>query len=334
VLDAAIAGRDVIFGGVRVFDGERFLTGVHDVVVRSGRVDSMQPAATDRLTDRSGGVLFPGFVDAHVHLSFSNANDVVLGGVTGVLDLGAPADYAFSDHAPLRLRAAGPLVTAPGGYPTTSWGANGYGLEVATAAEARETVAMLADRGAAIIKIAIEPSGGPVLDDVILGEVVAGAHARGLAVAAHALSEGPVRSALDAGADVLAHTPIEPLSGDTVRELGARGVKIISTLRAFGASPAARDNLAKLADAGCPIAYGTDLGNGPIRAGIDVDELGLLEGALGGRTQALAAATSTAGTLAGSGGRLAPGLPADLVWVPRFDSLADLRRDAEVLVGR
>ena len=327
----------VLFAGVRLFDGERLVDGPTDVAVALGTVlgvgDGLSLAGSGEVTTIEGGWLFPGFVDAHVHLSMSEPEAVAAGGVTGVLDLGSPLRYAFAAHPPIRFAAAGPLITARRGYPTTSWGANGYGLEVNDPEQAADAVALLADGGAAMIKFAIEPRGGPVLDGATLRSVVDAAHARGLKVAAHALAVDAVAQALEVGADVLAHTPVERLPGDLVAALGAAGVHVISTVRAFGDSPDARANVAALADAGCVVAYGTDLGNGAIRPGIDPDELAILDEALSGRDRALAAATSVSGALAGHGGRIADGAPADLVWVPRFESYDDLRRGAHVFIG-
>jgi imidazolonepropionase-like amidohydrolase len=330
------SSEDLLFESVRLFDGERFLDGPRWVLVNGGSVVGIERGSIARrgAKRRAGGALLPGFVDAHVHLSFSSGREVFAGGVTAVLDLGEPLAYAFAFDAPVRFRAAGPLITAPGGYPTRSWGANGYGLEVASTADAREAVAMLADRGAALIKVAIEPDAGPVLDAEVLRAVVAVAHAKRLKVAAHALGLAAVRGALDAGVDVLAHTPVEPLPDDLVRAAGSRSVIVISTVRAFGGRDSTRANLAALAAAGCPVVYGTDLGNNGIRPGIDTQEIEILETALGGREQALRAATSGAGALAGVGGRVAVGSPADLVWCPALDSAADLRRNIEVWVGR
>jgi len=328
--------KDLLFEGVRVFDGERFLEGSRSVLVRDGTIAEISPISTAGadVPRRHGGVLFPGFVDAHVHLSFFDAPSVAQAGVIAVLDLGEPLDYAFSSHPPLRFRAAGPLITAPGGYPTRSWGANGYGLEVAGEKEAREAVAMLADRGAAMIKVAIEPGAGPVLDETALRAVGEAAHARRLEVAAHALGLASVKAAVAAGVDVLAHTPIDRLPDDLLHSLGSAGITVISTVRAFGSRASTRDNLAALAAAGCPVVYGTDLGNDGIQPGIDTAELAILEEALGGRERALAAATAGAGALAGVRGRIAVREPADLVWVPAFSSFDDLGKDLHVWVGR
>ncbi|HEX9694763.1 MAG TPA: amidohydrolase family protein [Actinomycetota bacterium] len=293
--------------GVELFDGERVSDRRCDVLVKDGRIVSIDPAGTHAaavgaaVRVKEGGAVLPGIVDAHVHVSLSTPDAIVAGGVTAALDLGAPIDGAFAPHPPLRMRAAGPLLTAAGGYPTRSWGAGGYGLELAGESNAREAVAMLADRGAAMIKVALTDD--PALDDAVLAAVAAAARGRGLRVAAHALGIANVRTAVEAGIDVLAHTPVEPLPDDLIAALAMRGVTVISTVRAFGGAPATRANLRALAAAGCEIVYGTDLGNDGIEPGVDAEELSIvadaLGGALGGVEPALRAATSRAAALAG-----------------------------------
>jgi imidazolonepropionase-like amidohydrolase len=301
------------FRAVEVFDGERLLEGRYDVLISEGRIASVERTASE---ERSG-VLLPGLIDAHVHLSFSTPDAVASGGVTGVLDLGEPLEYAFAPHPPLRYAAAGPLLTAPGGYPTRSWGAGGFGLEVADEAAAHEAVAALAAAGAAIIKVAVLPG---ELDPARIRAIVQVARVRGLRVAAHALDATSVRTAAEAGVDVLAHTPVERLPDDLTAALGRATMSVISTVRAFGGSGKTRANLASLAAAGCPIVYGTDLGNAGIAPGIDAEELAVLEAALGSRDAALGAATGDAATLTGlPGGRIVPGAPADVVLADRYD---------------
>jgi imidazolonepropionase-like amidohydrolase len=251
--------------------------------------------------------------------------------VTTVLDLGAPMPYATAPHAPLRYRFAGPLLTAPGGYPTGSWGAAGYGLEVAHIDDARAAVTRLHDAGAAIIKVALESSEGPELDADLVRCIVEEAHAHGLRVAAHALAASSVATAAECGVDVLAHTPTQELPAEVVRSCA--GMIVISTVRAFAGSPTTVRNLTRLVEAGCTAVYGTDLGNGAIRPGIDTAELEILASVLAGPDAALAAATSAASGLAGCGGRVAEGEPADLVWVPAFERLGDLAGEPAVWVG-
>lgn len=325
-----------MFRAVRLFDGVRFHAGPQDVLIQDGRIASVTPAeagatAASRTVD--GGVLLPGFVDAHVHLTLSDPLAVARRGVTTVVDLGAPSSVAFRPAPPLRCHAAGPLITARRGYPTRSWGRAGYGLEVDDERSARDAVAFLVDAGASIIKVAVEPGEPPVLAPSLLHTVVDEAHRRNVRVAAHALRRAAVRDAIDAGADILAHSPVEPLDQTLVSTIATRGTIVISTVRAFGASAAAIDNLTALANAGAPVAYGTDLGNGAIEPGIDAREIALLASILGSLDAALAAATSGSGEVAGTGGRIRVNEPADLVWMRALEGAQDLGGDVAVWIG-
>jgi imidazolonepropionase-like amidohydrolase len=256
-------------------------------------VTASRPPRGARTVDARGLTLVPAFIDAHVHLSVAGepgaiAREQARRGVAAVLDLGAAERRLPLDHPPLRVRFSGPLLTARGGYPTRSWGKSGEGLEISSAADARSAVRRLAKSGASFVKLAFD-SRFPLLALDVARAAADEAHALGLRVAAHALERETVRLALDAGADVLAHTPRDPLPDDLLRRLENKWV--ISTLRAFGV-PAAR--LRALAEAGARIAYGTDLGNEGTRPGIDAGELALVAEA---GVDPVAAATSAAAAL-------------------------------------
>lgn len=257
--------------------------------------------------------IVPAFIDAHVHLSV--AGDLTLvarlelrRGIAGVLDLGEPERLLPIDQRPLRVRWSGPLMTAPGGYPTQTWGRDGYGLELSTAAAAREAVARLAEKEARFVKLAFDPR-FPMLQPDVARAAADEAHRRGLLVAAHALEADSVRLALDAGADVLAHTPRDPLPPDLLAR--TKGKWVISTLSAFGVPP---DRLRALKEAGARIAYGTDLGNEQTKPGIDERELALLAAA---GVDPVKAATVDAAELLGFRdlGRLSVGSSASLLGV-------------------
>ncbi|MHB8512554.1 MAG: amidohydrolase family protein [Actinomycetota bacterium] len=295
-----------------MFDGIFTLPNQYDLEVDSGTITSIRPSSSFDSSRKLA--LVPCVIDCHVHLTFSAAREVLDHGVAGALDLGAPMGSDFGADSSLRLRWSGPLLTAPSGYPTKSWGANGYGLEIADSNAARRAVAALQDIGASMIKFALQPPRILSLD--IAKEIVEESHARGLPTIAHALDMASVRIALDAGIDALAHAPIESLPEDLIAKLGSRRTPIISTLRAFGETEVARSNLVKLARAGCTIIYGTDLGNDGIKPGVDAEELMLLESVLGSFDAALASATSVASEFAGfSFGRIKQGEPATMMLV-------------------
>ncbi len=305
---------------------------VHVTAGRVRAVDERPAEAGERAVDVAGTVLVPGVIDSHVHLAFGDPSREVAGGIAAVVDLGAPLGL-FEGPAlgPLRVVFAGPLLTAPGGYPTRGWGASGFGLEVRGAGDAARAVEQLAARGARVIKLAIEPQAGPTLSAAALASATRTAHAHGLKVGAHAVGVASVRQALAAGVDFLAHTPLERLPDELVRGFCARpGAAVVSTLAAFGARPAALDNLRRMRLSGCVVLYGTDLGNG-IAEGIQADELSALAGAGLSPAEVLAAATRVPAAYwpLAELGAIAPGRTASLLALS-----ADPTRDARALTRR
>src|SRR5512132_4591988 len=118
------------------------------VVCEGGRVTYAGPSAAAPPADELlevDGFLMPGVVDRHVHIRLADPGAVLLGGVTAVRDLAWPPDIIFpladaselpTFNGPL-IRAAGPMITAPGGYPAAErWAPPGPGLEVRGAEEA------------------------------------------------------------------------------------------------------------------------------------------------------------------------------------------------------
>jgi imidazolonepropionase-like amidohydrolase len=306
------------------------------IAVDRGRIagEADKPPAGARTVDAKGLVLLPAFIDAHVHLSVAGdvasiARAELRGGVAAVLDLGEPERLLPLSAAPLRVRFAGPLLTAPRGYPTQSWGAGGYGLELAEADDARAAVQRLAKAGARFAKLAFDRR-FPVLDPAVARAAVQEAHRLGLQVAAHALDVEMVRRALDAGVDILAHTPVERLPDDLVAVIGGKRTWIISTLHAFGGTPTALANLGRLRSGGARIVYGTDLGNQGTSPGIDAQELALLAQAGFSAGEVIAAATTAAAELLGDPdlGRLTKGAAASVIGV-REESLKDVRLIAQ-----
>ena len=238
------------------------------LTVRGDRIIEVAPAAG--ATAR--GFVSPPVIDSHVHLAFwSVADKLVATGIEGVVDLAAPErELPALAAAPVHVVAAGPMLTRDGGYPLDAWGADGYGAGCHDAACVTATVDRLASKGVRVIKLALDDDG---LAAALVPVAVAAAHAHGLKVAAHALSDASARVAGLAGVDVLAHTPVEPLADDTVAAW--RGKAVISTLAAFGGSADAVANLRKLRAAGCTVLYGTDMGNARV-AGPNPDEIALM----------------------------------------------------------
>src|SRR5207302_10848416 len=119
---------------------------------------------------------------------------------------------------------------------------------------------------------------GPTLTDEDLVAICDAAHERDARVTCHAQGRGQVERALGAGVDELAHCPwSETLSEDVIAGVAAR-MRIVSTLDILSRGSdtpqlrRATDNLNRFLQAGGQVAYGTDLGNGPVPPGIHVGE--------------------------------------------------------------
>ena len=313
---------------------------VSDVVVVC-RGDTIERVATaaDPVGDVDvlalDGFLVPAGADRHVHVEMGDPVALVRRGITAVRDLAWPEDRIFSladaSEAPgfdgPLIRAAGPMLTAPGGYPThAGWAPPGTGLEIEDAGAAAETVQRLRQRGAVAIKVSLNADAGPTPSDAVLGAICDAARDRDLPVTAHAQGAGQVARALGAGVGELAHTPWSERLSDDLIEAAAGRMRWVSTLaihdaghdaghdpghdagQAAGAETrdltTAIDNLARFHRAGGTVTYGTDLGNGAIPSGIHTGELQLLHDA-GLGAEAVMAALARA--------PIEPGAPADLV---------------------
>lgn len=317
-------------------DAEPFADGAvivdgHGRIVACGPRSSLQLPADLPVRGDRGSWIGPGLCDAHVHLAFGGLDQSLFGGLVGVRDLGAPRHRAASVRTghgrPGRgkpfVAAAGPILTAAGGYPSRSWGADGFAVFADTPAGARHAVRELAVSGADVIKIALEPRHGwPVMDPATVRAAVDTAHAAGLGVVAHALTAEMVARAVSAGVDELAHTPTERLDDELIEQIAARDVAVVSTLQTFfseGVGSAARANATNLVAAGVVLRYGTDLGNAGTRPGVDPRELDRLADAGLGRLGALRAATRHSAQAPGMRrrtGLLRVGEPAALVLLP------------------
>lgn len=206
-------------------------------------------------------------------------------------------------------------------------------------------------RGATVIKLM--PSGGiasagddpraQTMAQDEIEEAVRTAHALGLKVAAHLYPSAAIQTSVRAGIDSVEHGSFA--DAETFKLMKERGVWLVPTLTVYdvfyetaskhpellppgtAAKELANDLLPKknfplAVKSGVKIAYGTDLGEGDHSLEFEL----LVQGGLT-PTQALQAATSSAGALIGDKaeiGVVAPGAYADLVAV-QGDPTADIK---------
>lgn len=226
------------------------------------------------------------YVDHHVHLGLVDWSLLPDGELGGVVDLGwSPAigDIARDLRAAgLRVDVAGGFLTAPGGYPSDRpWAPRGSTAFVAEPDDADAAVAAQRELGATVVKVTLNRDAGPVPDLATLEAVVRAAD--GLPVVAHVQGAGMLELALAAGVATIAHAPwTHHLDDAVIAECVEAGQGWISTLdiHGFGSTSPdqerALDNLGRFHQAGGRVLYGTDLGNGPLPAGLNHRELDLL----------------------------------------------------------
>lgn len=257
--------RSFVVRGVRIFDGER-LAEADSVLVEQGVItavgrDVAAPAGSPVL-DGGARMLLPGLIDAHTHTGSSvNADptgSALRFGVTSMIDMftevrllpGFGRQRAANERVPgADVWSAGTLVTAPGGHGTQ------YGLNIPTLAPGADAAAFVQarlDEGAAFIKIIIDDVRlfGPLQPTLAADQVAAvvtAAHERGAVTAAHVSSAHDTAVAVAAGADLLAHAPVERLDGSLVTTMREQGMAVVATLSVI-AGLGCTDDATDLAD--------------------------------------------------------------------------------------
>ena len=300
------------------------------VTVRGRRIASVAEVAADGVPtlDMDGGVVIPGFIDAHVHMQFTTPEEVLAGGVTAVRDLGGPsaAAQALVGRTPLKVLVAGRILTPVGGYPSRSWGDDGTAREVSDIEDAARAVEEQVLAGATIVKVALEPAGGaPLFDLDTLTTIVARAREYGLRTTAHVGSAQALELAIEAGVRELCHLPLHDVTPAEMVAAAEAAMVLVPTLQIRGGDDGALAALAAFREAGGEVLYGSDLGNGGTAPGIEVGEVELMLAAGMTPAEVLASATADPAFYLGlDTGRLEVDRVADLV-VLGGDPLRDPR---------
>ena len=304
------------------------------------------------VVDAPDWTVMPGVVDLHVHVEQHPPRRMLAGGITTARDLGGSVpevlETAKRSRAPgidgPTLLAAGPMITATGGYPVhaTWYGAADAACEVDGVEQARATVERLVSQGADVIKVALDDRRGPTPSLQILRALVDTAHGHHRKVTCHVAGLGELEKVLEAQADELAHMIFghdlipEPLLDRMV----GQGVAIVTTLmwRDDHEYRVAVDNTHRFHTRGGTVLYGTDLGAGgatdriagPI-PGVEPRELIALQDAGLSPLQVLRAATSAPARWLGLDevGAITVGADADLLLL-RGDPMSAVKKAANV----
>ena len=261
----------------RHFDGREMRDGPCRIELNRGRIERVEPLldgvpASPSPGDGSGVLdlrqrtLLPGLINTHVHIARGgmfapleplsldqvamNLRATLAAGVTTVGEMGCSAPLVAAlrakterdpRHGP-SIVAAGPLLTAEGGYPLDwlpkIYARLGVALACGDEAAACAHVARLRVAGMDHIKLALMSLSYakrplPHVEVPVAKAVVAEAHRLGLRVLAHAHSNHDYGIALDAGVDALMHSSFEPLDATTIARIRDDGVRVCPTLWVF-----------------------------------------------------------------------------------------------------
>jgi imidazolonepropionase-like amidohydrolase len=241
--------------GAVVFEGNR--------ITAAGPASAVDVPDGAHVIDAGGGLIMPGVIDNHMHAFWPDSamltsdEDTLTpwlqAGVTTLVDTGtirhtlrAHRALAESVTHPPRFFMAGPLITVPGGYPTTRRENDMamYAWTVEGPEEAYEVAAKLIDEeGADLIKIAVETGfdtdyefteGWPTLSRDEIEAVVRAAHERGRTVRAHVTNPLELLVSAQAGVDAAAHTPIHEIPDEVLDEVVTYDMILISTANIWG----------------------------------------------------------------------------------------------------
>lgn len=252
------ASQSFVVKDVRLFDGERVVP-VTDVFVVDGKImeigRGLQPVNAQVINGR-GMTLLPGLIDAHVHSFPGSAEDALRFGVTTELEMFGMAPPEVLAASRSRRDAYGPTtrsdvwtsgigVTTPDGIPAR----NAPPGAIPSLSNDGDATAFIAERvanGSDYIKIYYDHGRTPTGEARFgtftpeqLRRAVAAAHALRRIAVVHVGSLDEARTAVDAGADGLAHIFTDSPADPAFVSLAlTRGLFVIPTFSAIAGGSA------------------------------------------------------------------------------------------------
>lgn len=284
----------------RWFDGANFVE--KTVYVMAGIFAPQIDSPSDRIVDLDGGYAVPAFGDAHTHaladmpspipevnammrqiqidawmrqgvFYIANPNSIanITAEVRPHVNVPGSVSAAFSNGG----------ITGPGGHPIQIYGEDmrGQAYHVVDSEADLKRVWPLVLRGRPdFVKVYLEVSeehlsrradaafyGKRGLDPKLLSAIVDRAHAARLRVAVHIASQADVLVALEAGADTIAHLPLERLTNAIAQKAARQKTVFMTTVTSHRPTTHISDieavhrfNLQLLRQYGVPLILGTD----------------------------------------------------------------------------
>lgn len=342
------------------FNGKQFVP-FKEIVIKSDTIFSINDKKSHINAIRinlAGKYLLPGFTDAHVHLMGNpdsllqplspeyNTNKALRYGVTTLVDLFFAEDKIISFKQLTKdspqyystLLLSGPMLTAPGGHGTE------YGVPTRTiksATEVTEIVTEVITNGADVIKAVYQVhSSRHSISKETLIEIIRNAHAHHKKVFVHVNMAAEATDCAEAGADVLAHMPVDSFSREELIKIKQSGIVIVPTIsviehyydRHSNIQTYYHQNLQQCISMNIPILAGTDAGNYGIYYGSSLhSELQYYIAAGMSKAMAIRTATENIGLVFPQlkRGKIKPGYIADII-VLNTNPMQDIRNTTDI----
>lgn len=190
-----------------VFDGERVWENA-SVVIENGVVSAETVLGVGEVDSRY--LLMPGLIDAHTHMgTMAQVETMLRYGITATCDVSAP---------PSLVAASGRLTIH-----------SSAGMAMGVVLSGRSYVEKAVKNGARYIKVLLFNTHS--IGKRALCNVVEAAHEKGLKVAVHATEIATVLEAVDAGADILLHVPMQEAFPEVLaRAIAENSIAVAPTL--------------------------------------------------------------------------------------------------------
>ena len=190
-----------------IFDGERVLESAC-ITIENGIITAVTECGLE--TCDSDYFLMPGLIDAHTHMgSNAQVKDLLEHGVLATCDVSASQELIANSKEVKIINSGGMAM----------------GIVVSGKSFVEKAVA----NGAKYIKVLLFNAlsiGKPALCSIVKE-----AHKKGLNVAVHATELATVKQAVEAGADILLHVPMqEPFPVSLAKKIAEKGIVVAPTL--------------------------------------------------------------------------------------------------------
>jgi hypothetical protein len=254
---------------VRVFDG--WGIGEPSTVVIDGDSITFDPRDVQNTIDGEGGVLLPGFIDSHVHVSsLASLQTLSSYGVTTAMSMGC-SDYtlcsALRDQIGLTsFFTAGEGAVAPNSTHATAFGSTGL---VYSPSQAPEFVANVFGNGSNYMKLIAEPNG---FSQAIHDALVNATHALGKVSMTHAQDYNSYEVAIRSRTNGIQHVPFDsPLTEEMAQRI-KRQVQFVTPTLNIGKIVAGNMTLESILSSGVALKYeaGVTSVQRLIRAGVPI----------------------------------------------------------------